>query len=73
MVDAKPNGNFEFNCKLDDRCNRKYLDSKLAEEIEHLNKETDQETQQPITNNQLPTTNYQQPITNNHNTNNIRK
>src|SRR3989338_1172172 len=34
MVDE----NFEFECRVDDRCNRKYLDSKLAEEVEKLSK-----------------------------------
>jgi len=38
MVDE----NFEFECRVDDRCNRKYLDSKLAEEVEKLSKEIDE-------------------------------
>ena len=42
MVDE----NFEFNCKIDDKCNRKFLDSRLGEEIEKLSRETENNAQQ---------------------------
>ncbi len=32
--------NFEFTCRVDDRCNAKWMDIKLEEEIEQYNKET---------------------------------
>ncbi len=37
--------NFEFECKIDDRCSRKFLDAKLSEEIEKLSKQIEQKEQ----------------------------
>jgi len=43
--------NFEFTCKIDDRCSRKYLDAKLAEEVEKLGKKA-AESKASVINNQ---------------------
>ncbi|MBI1936435.1 hypothetical protein HYS31_08460 [Candidatus Woesearchaeota archaeon] len=48
--------NFEFVCRIDDRCSRKYLDASLSEEIEHLNRETPNNlvNENNLTNNAAP-------------------
>ena len=43
-VGSMVDGGFEFKCRIDDRCTRKFLDIKLAEEIEKLKAEATAQT-----------------------------
>jgi len=58
--------NFEFKCSIDDRCNRKYLDARLSQEIDSLNKELKQEAiDESLVDKNTQAKNNQNPITGN--------